>query len=375
MKKILFIMNNLAGGGAEKLLIELLETLDKDKFKLTLILLDNEGIYLKRLKRIKKLQKYYVFEELNKENSFFKRKLKKVFKFIICLFPNLFFKKIKKKDEYDIGVAYLEGPTTLFLSNLKNCKKKIAWVHIDLERHKTMNRTLEKKAYSKMNKIICVSNDSKKSVENLYPELKEKTEVIYNPIPKEEILKSCLKEINIYSTEKLNIIAVGRLNKQKGYDLLLKTHNELLKEGLDYNLYILGEGEERKKLEQYITDNNIEKNTFLLGFKENPYPYIKEADIFVSSSRYEGYSLVVAEALCLEKPIIATKCVGPMELLDNGKYGLLAEGESVESLKENMKKLILSEKLRKKYSDLARERANIFDVDKTMKQIERVLNE
>ena len=244
-----------------------------------------------------------------------------------------------------------------------------------MEKHKIVDRKLESKSYNKIDKIICVSNDSKKSVENLYPELKAKIEVIYNPIPKEEILKNGLKESNIYSIEKVNLITVGRLNKQKGYDILLKTHNELLKEGLDYNLYILGEGEERKKLEQYIKDNNIEKNTFLLGFKENPYPYIKEADIFISSSRYEGYPLVICEAICLEKPIIATKCTGPNEILEGGKYGLLAEVESVESLRENMKKLISSEELRKKYSKLSKERSKIFDIKKTMKQIERVLDE
>lgn len=377
MKKILFIMNNLEGGGAEKLLVQLLERLDKVKYELTLILLDNEGNYLEKIEKIKKIKKYYIFEEVKNEVKFYflRKKIKKFLKGIVCIFPKFILNKININEEYALGIAYLEGPTTLFLANLKNCKRKVAWVHTDLKKHKILNKKLEKKSYSKMEKIVCVSNDSKKSIVELYPELKEKVEVIYNPISKEEILKKCIEKKYSYFNKKINMITVGRLSLEKGFDLLIKAHNQLLKEGLDYNLYILGEGKERKKLEQYIKDNNIEKNTFLLGFKENPYPYIKEADIFISSSRYEGYSLVVAEALCLEKPVIATKCTGPVELLDNGKYGLLAEVENVESLKENMKKLILSEDLRKKYSKLSKERSKIFDINKTMKQIERVLDE
>lgn len=377
MKRILIVTDSLMGGGAEKVLYDILKNIDLKSYKIDIFLIFNYGIYKHKIEKLGINIEGLFDERKDLFKNIFYRKLKslliKIFRRIYCKYPFLI-KNLKRK-EYDIEIAFLEGYSSVLVANRKNNSKKIGWIHIDLEKHKMINRNLEMESYKKIDKIICVSNDSKISVENLYPELKAKIEVIYNPIPKEEILKNSLKESNIYSTEKVNLITVGRLNKQKGYDILLKTHNELLNEGLDYNLYILGEGEERKKLEQYIKDNNIERNTFLLGFKENPYPYIKEADVFISSSRYEGYSLVVAEALCLEKPVIATKCTGPVELLDNGKYGLLAEVENVESLKENMKKLILSEKLRKKYSELSKERAKIFDIKKTMKQIERVLYE
>lgn len=377
MKKVLFIINSLPGGGAEKVLYDILRKIDKQKYNIEIFLIKNEGVYIDKIKNLGIKIDYLFPKRKDKINFVLYRKAKSciilIKKFLYLRFPRLVYKLKHKR--YDIEVAFLEGNPTLFLSNKKTSALKIAWVHNDLEKHRVLSKKYEKKSYSKMDKIICVSNDSKKSVENLYPELREKIEVIYNPIPREEILEKSLKIENIYSNEKINIITVGRLNLQKGYDILLKTHNELLKEGLDYNLYILGEGEERKELEQYIKDNNIEKNTFLLGFKRNPYPYIKEADIFISSSRYEGYPLVICEAICLEKPIIATKCTGPNEILEDGKYGLLAEVENVESLKENMKKLILSEELRKKYSKLSKERSKIFDIDKTMKQIERVLDE
>lgn len=377
MKKVLFIMNSLPGGGAEKVLYDILKRLDKKKYHVEIFLINNEGIYIEKIKQLGIKIDYLFSKRKDKINFILYKKIKSCFllikKKIYLKFPKLISKLKNRK--YDIEIAFLEGNPTLLLSHRKTEALKISWIHNDLKKHRVLSIKTEKKSYSKIDKIICVSNDAKKSINYLYPELKAKIEVIYNPIPKEEILKNGLKESNIYSSEKVNLITVGRLNKQKGYDILLKTHNELLKEGLDYNLYILGEGEERKELEQYIKDNNIEKNTFLLGFKENPYPYIKEADIFISSSRYEGYPLVICEAICLEKPIIATKCTGPNEILEDGKYGLLAEVENVESLKENMKKLILSEELRKKYSKLSKERSEIFDINKTMKQIERVLDE
>ena len=377
MKKLLIVTDSLNGGGAEKVLQDILKNIDLKKYEIDIFLIFNQGIYKEKIGELGIIIDVLFKNRKDLINNIFYKKLKslliRIIRWIYCKYPFLI-KKLKSK-QYDIEIAFLEGYSTLLIANRKNKAKKVAWIHTDLAKHESINKNLEKDSYCKMNKIICVSSDSKKSVESLYPDLKNKIEVIYNLILKEEILEKSLKKSDIYFSKKINIITVGRINKEKGYDILLEAHNQLLKEGLDYNLYILGEGKERKKLEQYIKDNNMEKNTFLLGFKENPYPYIKEADIFISSSRYEGYPLVICEAICLEKPIIATKCTGPNEILEDGKYGLLAEVENVESLKENMKKLILSEELRKKYSKLSKERSEIFDINKTMKQIERVLDE
>ena len=377
MEKILIIMNNLAGGGAEKALIKLLEKIDKDKYCITLFLLNNEGIYLKELKKYKNLNFAYLTEELNKSNRFYKIKkvIHKLKKLYFCLYPNYAFTKKLGKNKYDVGIAYLEGVTTLFSANLKNCKKKIAWVHTDLIKNKSLNKILEKGAYKKINRIICVSNDAKSSMIKLYPNLYKKIEVIYNPIDKEEIIEKSKEYKKIFNDKKLNIISIGRLIDAKGYDILLQAHNLLIKKGLNYKLYILGEGKERKKLEKYIEKNNLENYTQLLGFKENPYPYLKEADIFVSSSRYEGYPLVLCEAICLEKPIIATNCTGPKEILENGKYGLIAEVENIEDLAEKMEELILNKELRNSYSVLVKKKAETFNISRIMKEIERELNE
>ena len=370
MKKILFIMYDLNGGGAEKVLLEILKKLNRNKYQVDLFLLRKQGIYLKetaKLVEIKSLTGKRSF--LNKFILF--KKLSSLYREIkIRLFIAIpYLMKLYIKKDYDVEVAFLEGVTTKLLSKRKSNSKKIAWIHVDLSKSK-----LDKNIYENFNKIICVSGDCKNSFLKLCPFLEKNVKVIYNPIDKDNILKKSQEKIGMQKT-KLNIITLGRLTFQKGYDILLQAHNKLIKEGLNYNLIILGEGPERKKIEKYIIENNLENNTQLLGFKENPYSYLKEADIFVSSSRYEGYPLVLCEAICLEKPIIATNCTGPKEILENGKYGLMTEVENVNGLVEKMKKLILDDKLREMYSELSKERAKIFDIRKTMQEIEDLLDE
>ena len=284
---------------------------------------------------------------------------------VVCTF---LIKKLKNRN-YDVEIAFLEGNSTVLIANRNSRAKKISWIHTDLLKHRVINKSLEKKSYEKMDKVICVSEDSKKSLLKLYPELENKVQVICNPIDQNNILQKANEKLK-FNKKKINMITIGRLIKIKGYDILLQSHNKLIKKGIEYNLIILGEGEERKNLEKYIKQNNLENNTQLLGFKENPYPYLKQADIFVSASRYEGYPLVLCEAICLGKPIIATNCTGPKEILENGKYGLIAEVENVEDLAEKMEELILDKKLREKYSDLSKERARIFNIKKTLEEIE-----
>lgn len=380
MKKILFIIGSLGGGGAEKVLYDILNNISYEKYEIELFLLENSGIYLKKLQEKENLKvkiEFLFSERKDRFNNILYRKIKTflilVKLYFYCRYP-LLIKKLRNKN-YDIEVAFLEGYPTMLLANRKSTAKKINWIHIDLKKHRIIgiSRGLERKNLKEIEEIICVSEDSKKSILSLYPENKNKVKVIYNPIDKNNILEKSKEKIEL-KKDKLNIITIGRLSKQKGYDILLKSHNKLLKEGLDYNLIILGEGSERKNLEKYIKEKKIENNTQLLGFKENPYPYLKAADIFVSSSRYEGFSLVVAEAICLEKPIVSTRCTGPLELLENGKYGLMAESENVEDLSEKMKKLILDKKLREEYSILSKERAKVFEINKTIERIESIID-
>lgn len=364
MKKVLFVMPNLIGGGAEKVLVDILNYIDSSKFEISLLLFNKEGIYLDRIPHEIKVI------SINDKIKFIPYKIWiRLYKY----FPKLFY-SIIVKEQYDTEIAFMEGYATNFIGNSTNKNsKKIAWVHTDLFKlHWTKNMFLpgeEAKIYNKFNDIVFVSDDARVSFNKLFNENKATKKVIYNPIISDEIVKKA-NETDIEFDE-FTIISVGRLNKAKGYDRLINIHSELVKM-YPHKLLILGEGEERKKLENIIKDRGVEKTVELKGFVNNPYPYIKSADVFISSSRSEGYSLVVAESIVLEKAIISTNTVGPRELLDNGKYGLLCE-ESYEGIKNSLEKLLKNKELVKEYSELSKRRKQFFDYNSIINKIEKIL--
>lgn len=373
MKRILITIETLGGGGAEKVLVNLLEKLQSKNYDIEIGLIYAQGIYYELIKKKYKIVSIYgekICILINKKIPIISFLLKVYRK--IALNYNINTKKLYKKlnKNYDIEIAFLEGPTTL-LSSKSNSKKKIAWIHTDLKKHRRLSKNVEKKAYENIDEIICVSKDSKKSFLDLYPEFNKKTKVIYNFISKEEIIEKS-KEI-IEKNNKITVITVGRLGYEKGYDILLKAHKKLIDEGLDYKLQIVGDGKEREVYNKYIIKNNLLRNTEILGFKTNPYPYIKNADIFISSSRYEGFPLVLCEAIILKKPIIATKCTGSVEILDNGKYGKLVDIQNIDELANKMKELILNKEERKKYEKLSEERFHFFEEEKILNEIEELL--
>lgn len=352
-KKILILIYNLNGGGAEKVLLKILEKIDLNKLEIELFLIKKEGVYVKYFEdnfkdKIKLITPYDKLSK-NKFLAYIQKKIiRKQVKY--CLKKPIKFREFLS-EKYDTVISFLEGMSTIYLSEIE-CNNKIAWIHADLGYHRLMEKEKEKEIYLKYKKIICVSNQVKDSFEKLYPECKEKVEVIYNPIDSEEINEKSKEKIEIFRDKNFTFISVGRLVKQKGFDILLKAHKLLLEEGIINNVVILGEGSERENLEKYIKENSLENTVKLLGFKDNPYPYIKQADAYVLSSRYEGYPLVLCEALVLNKKIVASNCTGIQEILENNKYGLIVEKENEVELKEGMKKIIAGEKNEKKSFDL-----------------------
>lgn len=373
MKKILIVSNSLKGGGAEKVLLDILKALN-GKYEIDLFLFSKEGVYLDEAKKyVKKII------GMSQRKSFLNKYilLRKIISLylIICYYLIIKGYIYNFENKYDCEIAFIEGLPTRYIANRKNNSKKIAWVHTDLEKYGITK--YDETSYKKIDKIICVSQDSKYSLINIFTDLKNKIEVIYNFIPQKEIKRKALakqKEI-IKQNDKITIISVGRLSKEKGFDILLKAHKELLEEKLDYNLIILGEGPLRKEFNNYIKINKIQNNTKLLGFKKNPYKYMKEADIFVMASRYEGYPLVLCEALVLGLPVIATNCTGPKEILENGKYGILVNINSVKELKNSIRILLKDKIQREKYKKLAIKRAILFENKSIIKKIEDILDE
>ncbi|MBR3765558.1 MAG: glycosyltransferase, partial [Muribaculaceae bacterium] len=193
--------------------------------------------------------------------------------------------------------------------------------------------------------------------------------VIYNIVDKEKI-DSLSKKENV-TTSKFTIISIGRLVEVKGFDKIIKIASALKNKGYDLKFCILGIGELEYQLKDMAKTYGVEDVVEFLGFKNNPYPYLANSDIFLSTSISEAFSLVVAEALCLGVPVISTKTTGPIEIIDN-EYGILTE-HNEDDIMNAIIRLIEDPKLRLLYKNKAKERACMFDTTKTMNKIYTIL--
>ena len=292
--------------------------------------------------------------------------------------PESFMYRWFVKEKYDIEIAFMHGWSTKFISGSNNKNsKKIAWVHVDLvtwNRADGVFKNLEhhKNAYSKFHEVLCVSKIVRDGIEKKYGVKNAK--VIYNPINREKILKLSNERIDdIKSTSKFKLISVGRLSEEKGYDRLLRVFKRLNDEGLDLQLSIIGSGEKYNELNDYIEKNNLKDKVFLLGYRENPYKYVKNSDLFVCSSISEGFSLVTGEAMAAGVPVISVNCPGPNEVLEFGKYGMLVNNDE-DSLYDGIKELIDNKQLYDKYKGAAINRGQMFSVKNFIRDVYEILN-
>lgn len=371
MKKILIIQDSLRGGGAERVLINILKNIDYNFYSIDLLLLVEEGIYLSELPEQVNILR--VYPKLNIENTIIKKSNRAFRRFFNKYFLDKVYYKITKKN-YDIEIAFLEGPTTkLLLKSSNKCSKKIAWIHNDLKKYRVMPKSEEIECYQKVDKVICVSEDTKKVFVDLYPQYIDKTDVIYNLINVEEIKKLSNEKIN-FDFSIPTVVGIGRLVNQKRFDILINAHKQLIEDGINHKLLILGEGGNKQDLLKLIDELKVNESVEIKEFQKNPYPYIKNATVFAMASDFEGFSLVIAEALVLGKAIVSTRCAGPIELLEGGKSGLLVECQNIGQIKGALKQLIIDKNMRVYYENRAIERSKIFDKSKVMESINRLID-
>ncbi|WP_226294022.1 glycosyltransferase [Aquimarina algicola] len=369
--------NSLYAGGAEKILQTLLRQLDPDRYAITLYSIKKEhfdtNIYPAHI------QYHYIFDQNNGEKGFLSSLWMRIInKMKLSIYHSLSpktFYKLFVKGKYDIEVAYIEGYSTKIISGSSNPNsKKIAWVHIDLEanhwtseEYKSLEQEIE--AYKKFDHIASVS----KSVQDAFSRkfnIQDKLTVKYNPVDQEEIKGKALQTQHEAKTKPIRLITIGRLEDQKGYDRLVRIVNRL-KEEYAFELWILGEGTQRKILEEYIHQHDLQEIITLYGFQSNPYSFLDAADAFVCSSRSEGFSTVVTEALILGKPVVATDCSGMTELLGDSEYGLITENDE-DALYQGLKKFLGDQSLRAHYAEKSKERSKDFDIKVTVQEIEKM---
>lgn len=367
-KKILILINSGVSGGAEKALVDLLKQLDKKKYEIDLVVLKKSGVYIEEYEKYSNKVRYIITNKLEVKNKILNKIISGI---IIKLFVLQFIFKIENK--YDIEISFLEGVTGEFISRRKNNSYKIAWIHTNLLKMK-IPFWIKKNIYKSFDKVICVSKNSEQALKEKYPNLINTT-VINNMILKKEILIKAQEKSENIKTNNILLITAGRLENVKGFDTLLKAIAEVFKDGYTCDLKILGEGSEKENLKKYIRENKLEKNVELLGFKKNPYPYLKQGDVYIMTSRYEGYPLILCEAMTLGLPIISTKCSGANEILNFGQYGAMVEIDNIKELKDKIIEMIIDKQKREKYKKLSLDNANNFSEIKILTEIENIFIE
>lgn len=346
-KKILFVIDSLNCGGAEKSLISLLSLLDYSKYEVDLQLSKTEGMFLELLpKEVNVLSEldFYKFCELpilNQIKTFNCNYIaSKIKLFIMSRLNNnklhgaqIFWKNCKNSFElldyrYDIVIAYNQGFPTYFVADKVKATKKIAWVNTDYEKA-GYKATIDEKYYDKFDSIVTVSEEAKIILENVFPKFKDKLLVIKD-INNAELIKKMANEKEIFrdiDDSIIKIVTVGRLVELKGYDLAIEAATLLDKNKIRFKWYVIGEGPERYIIEKMINERGLAKKFILLGQKSNPYPYMKCCDIYVQTSRFEGFGLTIAEAKILNKLIITTNFDAVHNQIVDGKNGVIVDME------------------------------------------------
>lgn len=359
--KTLFFIETLRGGGAEKVLCDLVNAMDPEKFEITVQTLwkADAARFLKPWIRYR-----YCYAAPGRLNSLRSRAEAAAG----LTYP------LHIRDNYELEVAYLEFGSTKILAGSTNKKaKKLAWVHSDLERKldgKPETRAKLARQYAAYDRIVCVSNTAKESFVRLFGRESE-VSVLYNTVDDAAIReKAELTLPALPAKRRLTVAAVGRLSEEKCYDRLIRVHKQLLDAGLAHDLWIVGEGDQRGVLEALIAELGLTDSVKLFGFQSNPYPFMKAADLLVCSSRYEGLSTFVTEGLVLGKPIVTTECSGMRELLGDSEYGLIVENEE-EALREGIERLLRDAALRERFAAAAALRGRDFSARALAGETER----
>ena len=308
MKKIVFGITSLSIGGAERVLVDIANKL-QEKYDVTIFTLYGRGAFEKELNKNIKIIKLY--ENSYEEMSSTKKKIIPIY--VLNSGKSIYKKYIEGK--FDVQIAFLEGPITRIFKYGKETKK-IAWIHNDISKvfgdtiKAKLKLIIDKNNYKKYDKLIFVSHQNKDAFNKLYNlnNIEKKEEVIYNYVDKYRIIQKSKVEVGQdYIDKKLpSIVILSRLVEQKALDRLIRVHKKLIDGKINHNIYIIGDGPEKEKLEKIIKELKVEGSFKLMGKKENPYPYVKRADYLALLSYFEGYPMCLEEAKILNKKILIT---------------------------------------------------------------------
>lgn len=389
MKKIIFVIDSLHCAGAEKSLITLLSLLDYSKYEIDLQLFGYGGALEELLpKEVNLLEplKYTSFCDLSVKSAILQSieelkftKLLARLNFTLAIRKNkysnsqkarIFWQKASNviensEKEYDIAISYAQGIPTFYVADKIKARKKYAWVNVSY-RLNNEDMLFQEEYYNKYDNIIAVSDSAKEIFLETFPQYFDKVKIIYDINDSKFITK--MAEIGEKYDDNflgVRILTVGRLANQKGYDIALEACKILKEKGINFRWYSLGIGPLKDEIEKYIVDNKLEDYFKLLGVKSNPYPYIKNCDIYVQTSKFEGFGLAIAEARMLNKPVVTTRFDAVYNQMVDRKNGLVVDMDA-KGVSDGILELINNKELKNEIVDyLTKEKkGNIEELDK-----------
>lgn len=376
MKKVLFFIESLSRGGAEKVLSDVVCNLDQTKFDVTVCTVTDGDVYQEKVSascRYRSLLKTESYNAGGIRKVIFWLMMKLIYHFPARWVYRLFF-----KEKYDVEVAFVEGFATKLIACSSNKKsRKIAWIHTDMEKNPYAdgcyrNKKSHEEAYRVYDEIVCVSRSVKEVFEKKFS-VESPVIVQYNPVDEAVIQEKSAEPIELQRPEGLLLATVGRLEEQKGYIRLLNCVGKLLDKGYRFSLWIVGDGTQKNALEDIIRKYDMADSVKLLGFQSNPFCYLEKCDAFVCSSYAEGFSTAATESLILEKPIFTVDCAGMEELFGGCRCGEIVEN-SYEALYSMLEQLVSGGFSLKDYQADLKKRAQYFKMKDRIEEIEKLLN-
>lgn len=366
MKKILFLIHDLHQGGAEKVLVNLVNNMDRSKFDISVMVLFGGGVNEQFLAEDIKL--IVCHKKPFAGNSH-----------IMKLFtPEQLYRRYIK-EHYDIIISYLEGPSARIVSGCTDEDAKlVSWIHVQQKDMDTLaasfrNEIEAQKCYSRFDQTICVSEYVKQDFCGIL-NFEGPCHVLYNTVESELIIGRSSETVSKFSSdERIRLVAVGTLKEVKGYMRLLRIVERLIREGYLINLYILGAGPLQSDMEKFIDDNGLSEFVTLLGYDTNPYKYVAKCNLFVCASFAEGFSTAATEALIVGTPVCTVEVSGMKEMLgENDEWGIVTDNDE-EALYQGIKRLLDDPVLLAYYKEKAAERGKMFSTVNTVKAVEDML--
>jgi len=377
-KKILIRIGSLRHGGAEKVLVTFLRNLPKDKYEVDLLLNLYSGKYLPDVPDWVNVMFLNRGEMIttNRPKDLPKKVYRVVYQKLLKKYPKILYRKKLKNKQYDIEFAAIHGFMDEILNSPLKSSKKLMWIHNDLTQ--VSGYTPEKiRRFFRYDKVMVISEKIQETFLSLAENQSEKDKIvrIYNPLDTQEILRKSEKPVINYQFDESvpTFVSVGTVFPQKGFDRLLRVHKRLLDDGFPHRVLILGDGYDFETIKKLKSDLGVDETATMFGFTDNPYPYFRQANYYILSSRYEGFPTVLFEAITLKKNIIATVVSGVREMLNEGNLGLITDN-SDEGIYQGMKQALQHPESFDDYQKNLKDYQMPFDLENSVNRIMEIID-